>query len=421
MEIVVWHTLGEDGGQKLLELTERFTEEHPDIKVRLERLSNRAESVDGLAVATPDERPDTLLGDPRSLRTLSDTDYLVRPGECVAAGVLTTDGYLEVINATYSLDGELQAVPFNVSTPVLMFDAALFREAGLDPANPPRTLGEVAASSQVIVDSGLAPHGLIAWDGYGPWFVLQFNARLGDLSGTPSNGRLGAPVAEVDLATPSAIDAVTWLRDEVDAGRAVWIDNTNGFDDLLLLVDRYDGGAMTFTTSAAVGDVARIVAAGSFADQEIQPELGVGPLPGPGRGALVGGGAFYLMDSGIPSRVGATATYIDWLTAPENHAEFAAYTGFSPLSESEAALDIVQQAWAEVPQLRVGYDQLVGLAGDPVHAGPAWGAGDPIDDILGATLAEVIELDGDPRTALKAATAQVNQLLSIYNSEIDEP
>lgn len=422
VEIVIWHALGDDGGQMLTELTDRFNADHPDITVRLERRGSRADAVEGLAEVPPDERPDAVLGDPRSLRTMYDTDFLVTPDECGNEGLLTTDGYLDVIDAAYSIAGELQAVPFNVSVPVVMYDGRIFRDAGLDPADPPGTLEEVAAASEAIVDAGVAPHGLIAWDGYGPWFVTHHDARRGELTGTPDNGRLGEPVRTVDFATPAAVDAFSWLRDEVDAGRAVWIgENPSGFDDLLLLVDRGKGGAMTFTTCAAIGDVARVIAAGSFDDPVTgaRPELGVGPLPGPDGGALVGGGGFFLIDSGAPARVGATATYIDWLTAPAQHGEFAAFTGFSPLRESEAELDVVQDAWEEVPQLRVGYDQLVGLPGDPAHAGPAWGAGEAINLILSETLTAVVE-GGDPEALLDDASDQVNEILAVYNGGLDD-
>lgn len=419
-DIVVWHALGNDSEQALLELTQRFNDLPSSVTVSLERLGNYDLTMDALAAVAPADRPDAVLLDSKGLRTLVDSGATVPVDDCVAAGLLDLDGLLEVIEAAYTVDERLYAVPYNVSTPVLMYDGATFRAAGLDPATPPETLDDVRAASQQLVDSGAAPHGLIAWDGYGPWFVTQYASRRGELSGTPENGHTDRPIDRVDFATAENIASYQWLRDEVDTGRAVWIGgNPSGFDDLPRLIDREEGGAMTITTSGAIGDIARLLEAGSFDDPATgeRPELGIAAMPGPGRGALVGGGAFFLLDSGDPARVGATATYLDWLAAPEQHAELASTTGFAPLRPREVDEPIVQEAWSKLPQLRVSYDLLVDLPGDFVHAGPAWGAGDDVNRVLYEAMTEVIE-GGDATAVLTMATEQVNGLLAVYNRSV---
>ena len=178
---------------------------------------------------------------------------------------------------------------------------------------------------------------------------------------------------------------------------------------------------MTITTSGAIGDIARLLATGSFDDPETgdRPELGIAAMPGPGRGALVGGGAFFLLDSDDPARVGATATFLDWLAAPQQHGELSSFTGFSPLRPSEVDEPVVQEAWSKLPQLRVSYDLLVDLPGDFVHAGPAWGAGDDVNRVLYEAMTEVIE-GGDPAAVLTVATDQVNALLALYNRSVGD-
>ncbi len=82
----------------------------------------------------------------------------------------------------------------------------------------PRELSRNCSSvAEQIVKSGVAPHGFVAWDGYGPWFVTQYNSRPGELSGAPDNGRSGEPVARVDFASPEIVDSFDWLRAEVEA------------------------------------------------------------------------------------------------------------------------------------------------------------------------------------------------------------
>lgn len=419
-EVVVWHALGNDSETELVELTDRFNALESGVTVRLERTGNYVETLALLASTSPDDRPDAILSDAKGLRSLYDSGLVITPAECPAAS--SFDDLLPVVSSSYSLDGVLQGFPFNVSVPVLVFDAALFRQAGLDPTAPPRTLDELGAAARQIVESGVAPHGFVAWDGYGPWFVTQYNSRVGELSGVPDNGRSGVSVAEVDFATERIVESYEWLRDRVDDGSALWIGgNPSGADDLARLVDRAGGAAMTVTTSASIGDLSRLLATGAFDDPVTgaRPELAAAPMPGPGAGSLVGGGAFFLLETGDPGAASGAATFVSWLTDPAQHAEFAGFTGFSPIRRSETEQAVLQQAWSETPPLRVSFDVLAGLPADAVRAGPAWGAGADIDRILYETLTLVIE-GADASTSLEQASEQTNDLLSIYNASVAE-
>jgi sn-glycerol 3-phosphate transport system substrate-binding protein len=419
-EVVVWHALGNDSETKLVELTDRFNALESGVTVRLEKTGNYVETLALLASTSPDDRPDAILSDVKGLRSLYDSGLVITPAEC--PGASSFDDLLPVVSASYSIEGVLQGFPFSVSVPVLVFDAALFREAGLDPTVPPRTLDELGTTAQQIVDSGAAPHGFVAWDGYGPWFVTQYNSRVGEVSGVPDNGRAGVAVAEVDFATERIVESYEWLRDRVDDGSALWIGgNPSGVDDLARLVDRAGGAAMTISTSASIGDLSRLLATGAFDDPVTgaRPELASAPMPGPGEGSLVGGGGFLLLDTDDPGAASGAASFLSWLTDPVQHAEFAGFTGFSPIRRSEIEQVVLQQAWSETPPLRVSFDVLADLPADAVRAGPAWGAGVDIDRILYETLTLVIE-GADARTSLERASEQTNELLRVYNASVAE-
>jgi len=405
----VWHSLGNDSAIKLLDLTDRFNALDTGVTIELESPGNYDQTVQALAAAAPEDRPDIVLVDHKSTRTFADSGVFVGPRECDSEALADL---LPVIEATYTLDGDLLATPYNVSTPVLMFDAAVVARAGLDPAAPPRTLDELSAASEAVVTSGAAAHGFVAYDGYGPWFITQYSSRRGHVSAVPDNGRRGAGIASVDFATSEVTEDFAWLLDEVESGRALWIGgNPSGFDDLVRLSDQTDGAAFTISTSGAVGDVLRLIASGSSPGSV----LGVAPMPGPGSGALVGGGAFWMVDSGDAERIGAAYAYLEWLAAAPQHAEFAGYTGFSPIRVSELREPVLVEAWAANPGLRVSFDQLADLPGDEVRAGPAWGVGSDINRVMYETMTEVIET-GDVTGSLDRATTEVNALLDVYNS-----
>ncbi|MEM8619430.1 MAG: extracellular solute-binding protein [Actinomycetota bacterium] len=404
--VVVWHALGNDSEQKLIELTDRFNGLGTGVTVALEKTGSYGATLALLADTPAADRPNAVLVDHRGIQDLALSGLVVPPGACdVDSGSL-----LPVIEATYTLNGELLALPYNVSTPVLVFDETRFAAAGLDPANPPLTLDELSSASAQIVETGVAPHGLVAWDGYGPWFITQFNSRRGELSARPDNGRSGELTTSVDFGRPEVVESFEWLVDEVDSGRAVWIGgNASGVDDLFRLVADEDNAVMTLNTSGALGDLERLLTSGAFPGTE----LGAGPLPGPGTGALVGGGAWWLIEQPDPADVGATMEFLSWLNAPEQHAEFAAFTGFSPITSAELEQPVLVDAWAEHPERRIAYDQLVDLPADIPRAGPVWGAGDDINRVMHESMTAVVE--GTPAVdQLNRASERVTALLDAY-------
>jgi sn-glycerol 3-phosphate transport system substrate-binding protein len=54
------------------------------------------------------------------------------------------------LHANATVDGELYGVPFHNSTPLLYYNVEHFKEAGLDPAKPPRTWAEMVDAARKL-------------------------------------------------------------------------------------------------------------------------------------------------------------------------------------------------------------------------------------------------------------------------------
>ena len=111
------------------------------------------------------------------------------------------------------LDGKTYALPFTFSTPVLFYNADLFKAAGLDPDQPPKTWAEVKTDA-VAIQQKTGKTGFISGI-YGPTagdWLFQGVVR--------SNG--GAVISPdrktMSFASPEGIEAVKVLRDIHDAG-----------------------------------------------------------------------------------------------------------------------------------------------------------------------------------------------------------
>lgn len=111
------------------------------------------------------------------------------------------------------LNGKTYGLAYTFSTPVLFYNADLFRKAGLDPDNPPRTWAEVKTAALAITSktkaSGIATG--IFGPSAGDWLfqgVLRSN-----------NGILmSADRKTLAFAEPTSVEAVAMLRDLYDSG-----------------------------------------------------------------------------------------------------------------------------------------------------------------------------------------------------------
>ena len=412
----VWEVLGGDVARDAYQkLVEQFNQNQTLVEVESENIEGGSEQLlERLQQTDPSSWPDIVVMQPQALRRLIDSGRIIPPAACASEmRVARTDAdLLPSVRAAFSFDGELQAFPFGVSTPVLLYDAAEFRRAGLDPSDPPTSLGDVATASALLVSSGVSPRGLIAYDWYGAFLINQTAAQRGDLVATPVNGRRDGPM-RVDFATPTNIAMLNWLTDVIDVDGGVYIGGVpSGLEDLTKIVDPVDGGVMSIHTSGSLGDLIRYLEAGSFPGVE----LGVGPMPGPAPGGLVGGNGLWLLDHGDAARAGAAFGFATWITAPSQLAEFIALTGYIPPSQAVAAQAAVQSAWDLYPQLRVGFDQLEAMNDSDAAAGPVYGPSIEIDYLFYGATNRVVVDRVDPKQVLTELSNDVNRLLDQYDA-----
>lgn len=408
--ITMWEILGGDSAPDVFaDLVAEFNASQSRVKLVVESAGGAMALLRRLSDTPTDAWPDIAMSTPQSIRRLVDTGRVVPPAEC-PSGASADDSLLPIVRATFSYEGRLVAAPFGVSTPLLWFDAAEFRAAGLDPSEPPTTLEELFDASAALVASGVSPYGLVLYDWMANHFLLTAALQRGELVATPDNGRRGGtPVVALDTAANAEV--VQWMRDMVRTGGAVWIGITpSGVEDLTRIIDPVDGAVMSIHTSAALGDVIALIEAGSFPGVE----LGVAPIPGVARGAGVGGNGLFLIDHGDPRRAGAAAEVIEWFTRPEQIARLVAATGYLPPSFPVAAEPDVVASWSAHPQLRVGWEQVLALPGNDVTAGPLFGPSTEVNQLLSDFSATVATRDVDPSDVLADLTARINAVLEQY-------
>ena len=178
--------------------------------------------------------------------------------------------------------------------------------------------------------------------------------------------------------------------------------------------------AMTIDTSAALGTIQQVLASGQYPDVE----LGVAPMPGPkGKGGvLVGGAANYIVNKSAPEKQAAAYEFAKFLASPKIQSEWAAATGYVPVSKSAVTLSPLAETYAQQPEYKVAYDQLLEGPVNPATSGPVLGAyGSAREGMRGAIVDALSRmLDGKltPAQAIANAAVQANAAIDDYNSRI---
>lgn len=111
------------------------------------------------------------------------------------------------------IDNKTWALAYTFSTPVLFYNADLFRQAGLDPDHPPQTWAEIKEAA-LAVQAKTGKHGfasLMISSGGDDWMVQSLLLSNGGRAMSKDRKTL-------TFADPPSVEAVATLRDLADAG-----------------------------------------------------------------------------------------------------------------------------------------------------------------------------------------------------------
>jgi sn-glycerol 3-phosphate transport system substrate-binding protein len=415
VEITYWQGPFQRANEGVLQqLTEQFNSSQNDVRVTVVNQTTYTDTLNKFrAGLSSGDLPDLVNIEDTGLQQMIDTQAVLPAEACVKADKYELSDHLERVVDYYSVKGTLWPMPFNVSNPILYYNKKAFEAAGLDPNQPPTTLEEVKTAAQKLKDTGT-----VSQAGFGlkldPWHLEQWSAIAGKTYVNNGNGRKSRASA-VTFDNKTGREVFTFLNDMVKSGAA----RTNpaegpGAVDNLLGVGNGNFG-MTIDTSAALGTIVQLLAAGDYPNVE----LGVAPMPGPkGKGGvLVGGGANYISRKSSPEKQAAAYQFAKYLNEPESQATWSAGTGYIPIRKAAADLPPVQQRWAEVPGFKVAYDQLVGGVANTATAGPVIGDYQGVRDVV--LDAEQQMFGGtSPSEALKQAKQDANAKIEEYNSRV---
>ena len=385
-----------------------FEQQHPDIKVN---------SIHTFPCETPALFTAALAGgtEPNVFYTyFTDKEAVLNANQAADITSYVTPSTVPVLNdflpsviSTQKSGGKLYGIPYTNYTMGLIINRKLFKEAGLNPDNPPTTWAQVATDAEAItkLGNGVEGYGDYSAGNNGGW---HFSAELDALGGSMENA----------------------------AGTRANFDNALGKEVLQNLHDlRYTDNVMGSTQLLAWGTLQKEMAAGKLGMYIAAPDditymvqtLGanyadysMGPIPsvsGQAAGTLSGGNDYMFNVKDTPAQIKAGVALVNFLYLTEGQGQF----NYARLKATNQAVGLPE------PEMFTG----ASLAAD--NAGKAANATMPVSDFTSYLDANVPG-DGEPNDAqavykvldtamasvLTDPNANIDQLLSTATSQVNE-
>lgn len=353
IELEMWIGLGGELGQRIEEMAGDFNAMQDRYIVSVVEQGDYEEAMtSAIAAYRAGNQPHILQVYEVGTGTFMGTREVIKPVYELMADYgrpMNPDDYLSQVTAYYSdLDGNMLSFPFNSSTPIFYYNVDAFREAGLDPDNPPQTWPEVEEAARALVATGNFSAGFtFQWPS---WTQMEnFSAWHNRPLGTRANGMLGW-------------DAELVFNDDVRVRHIQQLADWQAEDIFQYGGRRGDAGPlftsgdvpMYIASSAAYAGIART------ADFEFNASfLPYWPdVDGAPQNSIIGGGSLWVMGGHSDAEYEGIAEFFEYLSSAEVQAEWHQFSGYLPITYAAWELSREQGFYDRIPIHNTAIEQI---------------------------------------------------------------
>lgn len=304
-EIVFWHAMGGGQGEALENLTKKFEEENPDIKVTLQGQGKYGD-LNQILVASmqsPKDLPTITQAYPDWMIQFKDADMVADLTDYVKNDMDDYDDILPGVREELEKDDMIEALPFNKSTEVFWYNKTLYDELGL---KEPTSFEELKENAKKIYEEKGIP---------GAGFDSLSNFYLTYLKNK------GIEFDEnLDVASPESIEAVEYYLEGIKEGYF----RIAGTDQHL------SGPFANEQVGSFVGSNAGEV----YVKEALNDKFEYAAAPYPAEEAFQQGTNIYMFDKASDEEKQAAFKYMQFLASKDSQVEFAIATGYMPARKS---------------------------------------------------------------------------------------
>lgn len=248
------------------------------------------------------------------------------------------NSYLSTVTAYYTTsDGKMISLPFNSSTPVLYYNKALFKQAGIE--QPPKTWKEMGAVSQKLLDAGVKCGFTTTWQS---WTQIEnFGARNNLPIATKNNGFDGTDTSFLFNQAPF----VAHIQRMADWSKSGIFKYGGRQSDAMPLFYTQEC-AMVMESSAGFAGIKENMKG---------VDIGVSQLPyddtlvAKPANSIIGGASLWVMAGRPDAEYNGVAKFFTYLSSPEVQADWHQATGYLPVMKAAYALTQQQGFYQQNP------------------------------------------------------------------------
>ena len=324
-EIQWWHAMTGANNEVVEQLSKEFNESQSNYKILPVFKGTYAETLNAGIAAFRAKQPPAIIQvfDAGSGVMMGAQGAIVPVADVLEKGGFKFNkaDYLPGIVSYYSKpDGTMLSFPYNSSSPILYYNKDIFKKAGLDAENPPKTWPAVFEAAKKIKSSGAAPCGFtstwLTWiqtENFSAWNNLSYASEENGLAGT-----------NVKLAF-NAEPFVKHFQSIADLAKDGTFRYGGRTSEAKQLFTSSECGILT-ESSGGLGD---IVKSGM--------SYGIGQLPyyeGEGRpqNTIPGGASLWVFGGKSPEEYKGTAEFFHFLSQTKIQARLHQVSGYMPVT-----------------------------------------------------------------------------------------
>ncbi|MDL4840605.1 ABC transporter substrate-binding protein [Aquibacillus rhizosphaerae] len=399
-----WHSMGGAAQEALDEIVENYNDSQDAIQVNAEYQGTYDEALTKFhSVAGTDSAPTMMQVFEIGTMSMINSGHIEPIQTLIDEDGYDMSGLEENIVNYYKIDDQFYSMPFNSSTPVMYYNKDAFEAAGLDPEAPPATYEEIEEASKAIVEANPEMKGF-ALQAYG-WLFEQLLANQGAQLMNNDNGRGDTPT-EVGFTDEQGKSIFNWVKQMID-------DETFA---------NYGTNGDNMISGFLAEDVSMFIQSSSTARDVIDNapfEVGVAFIPYPEtterEGVVIGGASLWMMNGAEDAQQKAAWEFMKYLQTPEVQAEWHVGTGYFAINPAAYDEQIVQDAYKEMPQLKVTVEQLQSTKSSIATQGAIMDM-IPEGRRITETALETVYNGGDVDEAYTTAVEQLNAAIEKANT-----
>ncbi|WP_374018622.1 ABC transporter substrate-binding protein [Paenibacillus thiaminolyticus] len=347
IKVTFWHAMSGSAGELIAKMANDYNASQDKYFVDAIFQGSYEESLTKLkAVGGTSEAPTLMQVQEIGTKYMVNSGYIQPVQDLINQDKFDLSQWEENILSYYQIDGKLYSLPFNTSNAILIYNKDKFKAAGLDPESPPKTFGEIREMAKKLTDNSKNEKGFALLI-YG-WFIEQLLANQGADFVDNGNGRDSLATKSL-LNSPESLGIFQWLDDMNKDGTLG--NYGRQWDDIRAA---FSAGKVAMYMDSTAG-IAGVMQASPF-------EVGTGFLPTPdgkeANGVIVGGASLWLMNSVAEEEKEAAWDFMKYVTTPAVQAEWAAGTGYFPITKAAHEEPVLKEKYEQAPQFLTAVKQL---------------------------------------------------------------